>query len=79
MAKRKESAEKKVAAGPQTYVGVVDMTASGSMYVITGQEDVGDIFVDHHRDGVEQRPEEDFYPQGKKAAQPAVAHIAKPK
>ncbi len=50
MAKRKESAGKS-AQGSQTYVGVVDMTASGSMYVVTGQEDVGDIFVDYHRGG----------------------------
>ncbi len=50
MAKRKESVEKSVQASG-VYVGVVDMTASGSMYIVTGQEDVGDIFVDHHRGG----------------------------
>lgn len=50
MAKRKESAGKSVQRS-QVYVGVVDMTASGSMYIVTGQENVGDIFVDHHRGG----------------------------
>ncbi len=49
MAKRKE--DRRIVHEPQTYVGVVDMTASGSMYVITDQEDMGDIFVDYHSGG----------------------------
>ncbi len=57
MTKRKDGAGKagkagkKAAVEPQSYVGVVDMTASGSMYVITDQEDDGDIFVDFRNGG----------------------------
>jgi ribonuclease R len=38
--------QKKITVQPQTFTGTVDMTSSGSMYVVTGQEDTGDIFVD---------------------------------
>ena len=57
MTKRKDGAGKVGKAGkkavvePQSYVGVVDMTASGSMYVITDQEDDDDIFVDFRNGG----------------------------
>lgn len=50
MTKRKDN-HRKVVSEPRVYVGVVDMTASGSMYIVTDQEDVGDVFVDYHNGG----------------------------
>ncbi len=46
-----EAGRKAVAGGPQTYSGTVDMTASGSMYVVVDQEDMPDIFVDFRNGG----------------------------
>jgi ribonuclease R len=44
--KKGTSGSKAEATGAQTLVGTVDMTASGSMYVITDQDGDADIFVD---------------------------------
>ncbi len=44
--KASEKVNGKAARQPQTYLGVVDMIASGSMYVVTDEEGDADIYVD---------------------------------